>query len=108
VESQARRLRQERAILTARQGDAQLPASGTLLAHRNRLKAELQRADDERTLARQHTLDAGGMVFLARPTAAIQRDIRRVEDELDVVKRKIMMIDAIIAREEAGHTAISK
>ena len=109
MESATRRLRQQRAFLTAQQGDAQLPASGTLLARRNRLRAELERADDERAIAReQDGQQVAMMIFAARAPAAIQRDIHRVEEEIENVKRKIASIDQVIADEEAGHVAISK
>jgi hypothetical protein len=109
VESVIRRLRQERAILTARQGDPQLPASCSLLARRNRLRAELDQGDVERAAVRAYNAKHhSSAVASARPAAAIERDIQRVQDEIDSVQRKIASIDSIIANEEstrAEHSA---
>jgi len=106
MESPAKKLRQQLAILAARQGDPESPASGTLLARRQRLNEELARADSgdqNSTLAvaakNMRGNDALGFAS-RRSTSAIRRDIRIVDQEIDDLQRRMKEIDRIIADAE--------
>lgn len=109
MESPAKKLRQQLAILAARQGDPESPASGTLLARRQRLNEELARADSgdqTSTLAAAPVApmsmrgsDALGFAS-RRSTSAIRRDIRIVDQEIDELQRRMKEIDRIIADAE--------
>lgn len=99
MESPAKKLRQQRAALGARQGDPEAPAGGTLLARRTRLRAELDQAQSE-----QLSLDGGGRATvvnaLGRPVALIERDLNGVEREIATVQRQIEELDRRIKRIE--------
>ncbi len=103
LESAIRRLRQERAVLTAHQGDPQLPASCSLLARRNRLQAESQQAEVDRAAVRAYNLKyQASAVSSCRTAAAIDRDLQRVEHEIESVQRKIAAIDRVLATAESS------
>lgn len=99
-----RELHQQLAILGARQGDPDSPASGTLYARRRRLQAELEQANLEQVGdSGGKDLSSGGVAVEARarhsrPIDAIDRELRRVEQEIGVVQREIDSIGRIMAR----------
>jgi hypothetical protein len=109
MESPAKKLRQQLAILAARQGDPEAPASGTLLARRQRLHEELARADSGEHGAgiagaavagkAARGVDAVGFAS-RRSSSAIRRDIRLVDQEIDELQRRMKEIDRIIADAE--------
>jgi len=98
VESPAKKLRQQRAALGARQGDPEAPAGGTLFARRSRLQAELEQVQSE------EFAHAGGSAAvghaLARPQSLIERDLSNVEREIANVQREIEDLDRRIKRIE--------
>lgn len=102
MESPIKKLRQERAILGARQGDPELPANGTLFARRQRLQADLERAEHEELAVfgvqapreyRQRLSSSG-----ARSAVALRRDIRLVEEEIRVTQQRMDEIDRVLER----------
>ena len=102
-----RELHQQLAILGARQGDPDCPASGTLYARRRRLQAELDQANLEQSgeLSGEGS-SRGGLAVEAptrhsRPIDAIDRELRRVEQEIGAVQREIDSISRIVARHKA-------
>lgn len=99
MESPAKKLRQQRAALGARQGDPEAPAGGTLFARRTRLRAELEQAQSE-----QLSVAGGGQATMAyaltRPLTLIERDLNSVEREIASVQRQIEELDHRIKRIE--------
>ncbi|HUY92183.1 MAG TPA: hypothetical protein VMV10_25815 [Pirellulales bacterium] len=99
-----RELHQQLAILGARQGDPESPASGTLYARRRRLQAELEQANLEQAgEANGKDLPTGAVALEARtrhsrPIDTIDRELRRVEQEIGAVQRQIDSISRIVAR----------
>lgn len=99
-----RELNQQLAILGARQGDPESPASGTLYARRRRLQAELEQANLEQAGDAGGKESSSGGVALAerarhsRPVDTIDRELRRVEQEIGAVQREIDSISRIMAR----------
>ena len=101
---QAKTLRQERAVLFARHGDPDNPASGTLLAKLHRLQEELQHvgANSYATLSSSLVgADASAATLPNRSADAIRREIGRVEEELDSIQKRIDVVDEQIAVVEA-------
>jgi hypothetical protein len=101
-----RELHQQLAILGARQGDPECPASGTLYARRRRLQAELDQANLEQagdTSGESSPKDARAVKAPARhsrPIDAIDRELRRVEQEIGAVQREIDAIGRIMSRQK--------
>jgi hypothetical protein len=100
VERSSRTLRQHRAVLSARQGDPEAPASGTFYAHRQRLAAELSRSMVEFGLATAETLPAEGQLATKLPNtrhsrspAVIEEDLRVVDGEIASLQEQIDEID---------------
>jgi hypothetical protein len=106
MESPVKRLYQRRAILGARCGDPESPASGTLLARKRRLEDELQDVEvrEIAELAAAISGNGGGLAvaMTKRTLSAIQRDMQRVEREIDDLSREIERLDARIAEVERG------
>jgi hypothetical protein len=104
MEGIGRTLTQERAILVARQGDPKSPAPGTLLARQKILHAELEAAHSQ---SAESPRDHYGPATLApaRHPDLIRRDIRRIEDELIRVQRRLREIERQMAN--GGDRAIS-
>ena len=107
MESPAKKLRQQLAILAARQGDPEAPASGTLLARRHRLNEELTRAESGDQTSKTSSASAVAMrggdalgFASRRSSSAIRRDIRVVDLEIDELQRRMKEIDRIIADAE--------
>ncbi|MBI3468880.1 MAG: hypothetical protein HY000_38235 [Planctomycetes bacterium] len=108
MERSAKSLRQHRAVLAARQGDPESPASGTCYAHRQRLAAELTRSLAEFGLAvvDQPALAKGlstGRVIPTRHSrspAAIEEDLRIVDGEIASLQTRIDEIDRLLAGSE--------
>jgi hypothetical protein len=102
-----RELNQQLAILGARQGDPESPASGTLYARRRRLQAELDQANLEQSgEGGPEGASAGGTALEARvrhsrPIDTIDRELRRVEQEIGAVQREIDSISRIMARQKS-------
>lgn len=102
-----RELHQQLAILGARQGDPESPASGTLYARRRRLQAELDQANLEQSGdSGAEGSPKGGTALEARvrhsrPIDAIDRELRRVEQEIGAVQREIDSISRIMARQKS-------
>jgi hypothetical protein len=102
-----RELHQQLAILGARQGDPECPASGTLFARRRRLQAELDQANLEQSgESGAESSPRGGTALEARvrhsrPIDTIDRELRRVEQEIGAVQREIDSISRIMARQKA-------
>lgn len=103
-----RELHQQLAILGARQGDPECPASGTLFARRRRLQAELDQANLEQSgdSSGADSSPRGGTALEARvrhsrPLDTIDRELRRVEQEIGAVQREIDSISRIMARHKA-------
>lgn len=99
VESPAKKLRQQRAALGARQGDPEAPAGGTLFARRSRLQAELEQAQSEE-FAFAGGSSASVSHALTRPLSLIERDLNNVECEIAAVQREIEDLDRRIKRIE--------
>jgi hypothetical protein len=108
MESPAKKLRQQLAILAARQGDPESPASGTLLARRHRLNEELARAESaEQSPASGAPIgvveprggEAAGFPSRRSPSV-IRRDLRVVDQEIDEIQQRIKEIDRVIAAAE--------
>lgn len=104
MESRSRTLHQQRAALSARQGDPESPASGTLFARQQRLQAELAQATADQTDVHR---SGGGMdsarasvsaLRRSRPTFLIQRDLWTVQKEIDAVQSEIDVIDRQILK----------
>ena len=83
MESPAKKLRQQLAILAAQQGDPKAPASGTLLARRQRLHEELAHANSG-----EHSSLAGA--------TAQQADARR--------QRRRLRFAPIVVRDSPRHS----
>ncbi|HVW35965.1 MAG TPA: hypothetical protein VHB99_01630 [Pirellulales bacterium] len=102
-----RELNQQLAILGARQGDPESPASGTLYARRRRLQAELDQANLEQSGdGGLEGASVGGTALEARvrhsrPIDTIDRELRRVEQEIGAVQREIDSISRIMARQKS-------
>jgi hypothetical protein len=108
VERSAKSLRQRRAVLAARQGDPESPASGTCYAHRQRLAAELNRSLAEFGVAAAEQpaftkgLTTGQVVPTrhSRSPSAIEEDLRVVDDEIASLQVRIDEIDRLLAGSE--------
>jgi hypothetical protein len=104
-----REVHQQLAMLGARQGDPDSPASGTLFARRRRLQAELDQANFEQSgEALQQNAHGGGLALESvlrtghgRSADAIGRDLRRVEAEIGAVQREIDSLSRIVERQKA-------
>ena len=103
-----REVHQQLAMLGARQGDPDCPASGTLYARRRRLQAELDQAQLEQEGEPSGEGSSRGGVADAvstrrgRPIDAIDRELRRVEQEIGAVQREIDSLSRIVARQKAA------
>ena len=97
------KLRQRRAMLGARQGDPESPASGTLYARQRLLQAELEALEEETLAAcepRAHATPTAGVLTRAvhrRSIEAILLDMRRVNEELVGIQQEVEEIDRLIA-----------
>ena len=104
-----RELHQQLAMLGARQGDPDSPASGTLFARRRRLQAELDQASLEQSGEGGYQTALGGGLAVesvlraghGRSVDAIGRDLRRVEAEIGAVQREIDSLSRIVERQKA-------
>lgn len=98
MESIVKKLRQEQAILGARQGDPEAPASGTLLARRTRLCADLERVEAELSGRASRSGAASAVLATHRAALTLRRELNLVNDELLRTKRRIQEIDQLIAQ----------
>jgi hypothetical protein len=108
VEVSAKALRQHRAVLSARQGDPDAPAGGTFYAQRQRLVAELTRSQEEFGQTTVDHSSSGKAVLTARSgvtrhiraPAAIEEDLRVIDDEIASLQGQIDEIDRQLAKRE--------
>ena len=98
TESPSKKLRQRRASLGALQGDPEAPAAGTLHARRQRLLAELERAQVVPAgggVAVGHPHEGAGLhlALSERTVPEIMHELRQVDDQIEEVQRSIDEID---------------
>lgn len=94
------KLRQQRAILSAKAGDPDSPASGTLHARRQRLQADLDRA--KTTEAALNDPSPVRHLVVADKTGhsvqQLERMVKQINAEIDAVQQRIEAIDKLLAK----------
>lgn len=105
----AKTLCQQRATLTARQGDPQAPASGTLYARRRRLAHQLEAMEVvEAALSPEFALQISNRSAVAsstmyRSSSEVQRELAAVDREINDLQQQIDAIDRQLVRGERKH-----
>jgi hypothetical protein len=103
----AKKLCQQRAMLTARQGDPQAPASGTLYARRQRLANQLEAIELEEAVLTHSNVRVAtrsmATIGAFRSSSEVQRELAAVDSEIEDVQKQIDAIDRQLVRSERKH-----
>lgn len=100
MDSRERTIRQQMAILGARQGDPDSPASGTLFARRLRLHSELESISREAPASAPSSVvetdTVASLLATSRSVHAVRRDIAAVDAEILALQRRLSELDQIL------------
>jgi hypothetical protein len=103
----SKKLCQQRAILTARQGDPQSPASGTLYARRQRLANQLDAIELEEAVVAHSMCQVATRRSVAigafRSSSEVQRELAAVDLEIERLQEQIDAIDRQLVRGDRKH-----